>query len=38
MLPVLYQIKVGIPGMDPVFLERGLVCIKVWGIRFADFI
>ena len=25
-------------GADPGFLERGFVCIKVWGIHFADFI
>ena len=28
----------GCAGVDPGFLERGFVCIKVWGIRFADFI
>ena len=25
-------------GADPRFLERGFICIKVWGVRFADFI
>ena len=25
-------------GADPGFLESGFVCIKVWGVRFADFI
>ena len=25
-------------GLDQGFLERGFICIKVWGIRFADFI
>ena len=24
-------------GADPGFLERGFVCIKVWGVCFADF-
>ena len=24
--------------MDPGFLKRGFICIKVWGVRFADFI
>ena len=23
------------PGADPGFLERGFICIKVWGFRFA---
>ena len=23
---------------DPEFLERGFICIKVWGVRFGDFI
>ena len=26
------------PGADPGFLERGFICIKVLGVRFADFI
>ena len=25
-------------GVDPGFLERGFICIKVWGVRFADFV
>ena len=25
------------PGADSRFLEMGLICIKVWGVRFADF-
>ena len=25
-------------GADPGFLERGFICIKVWRVRFADFI
>ena len=25
-------------GADPGFLERGFICIKIWGVRFADFI
>ena len=27
-----------ITGEDPGFLERGFICIKVWGLRFPDFI
>ena len=29
---------IGIQGAVPGFLERGFVCIKVWEVRFADFI
>ena len=25
-------------GADPGFLEWGFICIKGWGVRFADFI
>ena len=25
-------------GEDPGFLERGFICIKGWGVSFADFI
>ena len=25
-------------GADPGFLERGFICINVWGVRFADLI
>ena len=27
----------GLRGADPGFLERGFICIKRWGVRFADF-
>ena len=30
--------KCVILGANPGFLERGLVCIKMWGGRIADFI
>ena len=28
----------GVTGADPEFLESGFICIKVWGVLFADFI
>ena len=34
----LYCRQPAIVGADPGFLERGFICIKVWGVRFADFI
>ena len=27
-----------VAGADPGFLEGGFICIKVWGVRFADFV
>ena len=27
-----------VTGADPGFLERGFMCIKVWGVHIADFI
>ena len=34
----LIKIWVNTSGADPGFLERGLICIKVWRVWFADFI
>ena len=32
------NIKICVAGEDQGFLEKGFICIKVWGFPYADFI